>query len=111
MAKKNKRLKNNIVFSTNENWEPEYIDETEELLEPQLQKLRVRYETKHRAGKKVTVIDGFIGPDEDLQALGKELRQHCGTGGSAKDGFILVQGDHVEKVVNYLKKQGYSQTK
>ncbi|HLS70731.1 MAG TPA: translation initiation factor [Chitinophagaceae bacterium] len=111
MAKKDKRFKNNIVFSTNEDWEPEYIDETEELLEPKLQKLRVRYETKHRAGKKVTVIDGFVGPDEDLQDLGKKLRQYCGTGGSAKDGLILVQGDHVKKVVDYLIKNGYSQTK
>ncbi|HZH87977.1 MAG TPA: translation initiation factor [Chitinophagaceae bacterium] len=111
MSKKNKKFVNNIVFSTASNWEPEIESEEVETLAPAEQKLRVRYETKHRGGKKVTVVEGFVGKDEDLQALGRTLRQQCGVGGSAKDGDILVQGNVVKKVVEILKDQGYKQTK
>ncbi len=111
MSKKNKKLINNIVFSTASNWEPEVENNDVDTLAPAEQKLRVRYETKHRGGKKVTVVEGFIGKDEDLQTLGRTLRQQCGVGGSAKDGDILVQGNVVSKVVEILKNQGYKQTK
>jgi translation initiation factor 1 len=72
------------------------------------QPLRLRLETKHRAGKAVTVVTGFVGRDEDLQALGKQLKTYCGTGGSAKDGEIIIQGDQREKVRGWLLKQGYA---
>jgi translation initiation factor 1 len=72
------------------------------------QPLRIRLETKHRAGKAATVVTGFVGRDEDLQALGKQLKTHCGTGGSAKDGEITIQGDQREKVRVWLLKQGYA---
>jgi len=73
--------------------------------------LKVRLDTKHRAGKAVTLIEGFTGTDEDLQALGKKIKAFCGTGGSAKDGDIIMQGDQREKVLQWLKKNGYSQSK
>jgi translation initiation factor 1 len=65
-------------------------------------------ETKHRAGKAATIVTGFVGLDADLQALGKQLKTHCGTGGSAKDGEIIIQGDQREKVRTWLLKQGYA---
>ena len=72
-----------------------------------MQKIRISFETKHRGGKGVTVITGFVGKHEDLEALGKQLRNHCGTGGSVKEGQILIQGDQREKVKQFLLKSGF----
>lgn len=71
---------------------------------PAPQKMHCRIEKKGRRGKIVTIIEGFKGSDEKLQKLARELRKHCGTGGSAKDGLILLQGDFREKVQAYLRK-------
>lgn len=111
MSKKNRTTTDGIVFSTQQNWEPNYEEQKQKTLLPAEQKLRVRFEHKHRGGKKVTVIDGFIGTETDLSELGKQLRQYCGVGGAAKEGYILVQGDQVAKVRDYLKSKGYTQTK
>lgn len=106
------KQKNNpggMVYSTN----PDYINQQEEPQEAGVslpkdkQKLRVSLDKKQRAGKVVTLITGFVGPDEDLQALGKELKTKCGAGGSVKDGEILIQGDYREKVTGWLKGWGY----
>jgi translation initiation factor 1 len=101
----------NIIYSTDPNFKIEESIEEIETLTPSQQKLRLWLDTKHRAGKIATLVTGFIGKDEDLQTLGKSLKNTCGTGGSAKDGEIIVQGDHREKVLQWLIKNGYTQTK
>ena len=110
MGKKNKR--SGVVYSTDPAYEYRYGKPKEdELLPPQQQKLRVQLDRKARRGKAVTLVTGFVGPEDELKALGKQLKTACGGGGSAKDGEIMVQGDHREKVVAWLVDGGYSQTK
>lgn len=75
------------------------------------QKLRVWLETKHRGGKAATIVKGFSGTEADLEELGKKLKGICGTGGSVKDGEIIIQGDQREKVLQWLAKNGYTQAK
>ena len=107
MSKK-KLTTNGIIFSTDPNFklenEPRDVQET---LPPAQQRLKVRLETKHRAGKAVTLIEGFIGIPADLEDLGKKLKNFCGTGGSVKDGEIIIQGDQRDKVLQWLQKNGY----
>ncbi|MEY3921486.1 MAG: hypothetical protein RL634_1247 [Bacteroidota bacterium] len=106
MSKKNKSG-SAFIYSTDPNFQ--LNDEGEELvtLSPAEQRLKVMLETKHRAGKTVTVVLGFIGKNDDLEELGKKLRNHCGTGGSAKEGEIILQGDQREKAAAWLRKNNY----
>ena len=107
MSKKNKPDNKGFVYSTDPNFRFEEENEQVETLPVAQQKLRVRLDTKHRAGKAVTLVEGFIGNEEDLQDLGKKLKAFCGTGGSAKDGEIIIQGDQRDKVMQWLQKNGY----
>jgi translation initiation factor 1 len=111
MGKKNKPDTRGFVYSTDPDFSFEEENESRETLPPEKQKLKVRLDTKHRAGKAVTLVEGFVGKDEDLQELGKKLKSFCGTGGSAKDGEIIVQGDQREKVLQWLVKNGYKNVK
>lgn len=104
--------KKNIVYSTNPNFQYEDDDDMEmETLAPEEQELKVMIDRKQRKGKSVTLITGFEGSDEDLQELGKTLKQKCGVGGSAKNGEIIVQGENKEKIFELLLKMGYRKTK
>jgi translation initiation factor 1 len=85
--------------------------EENETLPKQQQKLRVSIEKNYRGGKTVTLVKNFVGTEDDLKELGKLLKTKCGVGGSCKDGEVLVQGDFKEKVIELLKKEGYTQTK
>lgn len=96
-----------IVFSTDPNFKIEEDKEEIQTLAPNQQVLRITLETKHRAGKTVTLVTGFVGLEDDMAELGKKLKNQCGTGGSAKDGEIILQGDHREKVRIWLQKTGY----
>lgn len=110
MAKKDKnRL--NVVYSTNPDFNYNYNEEENaETLDPRQQKLYVSIDRKQRGGKEVTLIEGFVGTDDDLKELGKLLKTKCGVGGSAKDGEIIIQGNFRDKVIDMLQAAGY-QTK
>lgn len=102
----------NVVYSTNKEFEYEQEDELEEdTLNPEKQKLYITLDKKQRKGKKVTLITGFVGTEDDLKDLGKELKTKCGVGGTAKDGEIILQGDFRDKVLELLQKKGFSRTK
>lgn len=107
MSKKSKPDTRGFVYSTDPSFKFEQEPARSVALPPAQQKLIIVLDTKHRAGKAVTLIGGFAGKEEDLQELGKKLKAACGTGGSAKDGEILVQGDHRDKILQWLHKNGY----
>lgn len=111
MSKKKKADDRGFVYSTDPNFRFESSSDQIETPDPKAQVLRIRLETKHRGGKAATIVAGFIGKDEDLEDLGKKLKNFCGTGGSAKDGEIIIQGDQREKVLQWLKKNGYTNSK
>jgi len=112
MGKKDKPKKINLeelggfVFSTNPDFELP-PDETEWLVDPSEQLLYCHFEKKGRGGKQVVIIKGFDGPEEKLKDLAKVLRQHCGVGGSAKNGQILLQGNVRDKAMEKLNLLGY----
>ncbi len=101
-----KKRSGNIVYSTNPDFQFEEEEQIESLANNQ-QQLRVMLDKKQRGGKKVTLVTGFIGTNEDLQQLGKKLKSICGTGGSVKDNQVIIQGDFRERVLQYLIKEGY----
>lgn len=108
MANNDWKSRLGMVYSTN----PDYQFEQEEApqqetLPAKEQKLIVKIDKKGRGGKQVTVVEGFIGRDDDLEDLGKMLKSKCGVGGSVKDSIILVQGDQREKITNILTSLGY----
>jgi translation initiation factor 1 len=97
-----------VVYSTNELFEYEGDgDAQQETLPPSKQKLYISLDRKNRKGKAVTLVEGFTGNAEDLKNLGKELKSKCGSGGTAKDGEIIIQGDFRDRVETMLKDKGY----
>lgn len=98
-----------VVYSTNPDFKYEQPRQSEEAtLEPGRQRLTVRIDRRQRAGKQVTLVDGFVGTQEDLSALAKTLKTRCGVGGTAKDGQITIQGDLRDKVTALLVSLGYN---
>jgi translation initiation factor 1 len=110
MSKK-KANSSGIVYSTDPNFRQEEESTPQESLSPKQQKLKVRLDTRQRAGKAVTLVEGFVGSMEDLDQLGRQLKTHCGTGGSVKDGEIIIQGDQRDKITQWLIAKGYSATR
>ena len=96
-----------VVFSTNPDYKFQTTGEAEaETLAPAKQNLKVWLD-RLKGGRVATVVRGFVGSDDDLAALGKELKKSCGVGGTAKDGEIIIQGDHRDRVIDLLAKAGY----
>lgn len=107
MSKK-KSSSGGIVYSTDPSFKPMEEEYNEQpTLPPAQQQLKIKLDTKHRGGKTVTLVDGFIGMNDDLESLSKQLKAFCGTGGSAKDGQIIIQGDQRQGVLQWLQKNGY----
>lgn len=106
-----KKYTSGIVYSTNPDFNIQNEEDTPKTLSPGEQKLRLQLETKHRGGKIATLVMGYVGSEKDLEDLGKKLKSFCGTGGSVKDGEIIIQGDHREKMLQWFQKQGYTNVK
>ena len=99
------------MYSTDPSFKTEEESTAEDTLPAKEQLLKIKLETKQRAGKAVTIIEGFVGTAPDAEALGKKLKAFCGTGGSVKDNQLLVQGDNRDKIMQWLQKNGYSKAK
>jgi translation initiation factor 1 len=107
MSKKNKD-KIGVVYSTDPNFNYQFNEDNEqETISPEKQLLYVSIDRKQRAGKSVTLIEGFIGKEEDLELLGKQLKNKCGCGGSVKEGVILIQGELKDKIYDLLVQMKY----
>ncbi len=98
-----------LVYSTDPNFQPRQVSESRAETPNSAQRLRLRLEKRN--GKPVTVVAGFQGPDAALEALAKMLKTKAGTGGAAKEGLILVQGDVREKCIGWLKEWGAKDVK
>ena len=108
MAKNQHKGRSGVVYSTSDDFNYQYEgDEAAETLPPDKQKLKVLLDSKGRAGKTVTVVSGFVGKAEDLEDLGKKLKNKLGVGGSVKDGEVLLQGDFRVRLVPLLNELGY----
>ncbi|MEP6513011.1 MAG: translation initiation factor [Parafilimonas sp.] len=112
MNKKYKADSGGFVYSTNPDFKFEHEDDAEKITLPDnQQKLKIKLETKHRAGKAVTIVEGFEGTFNDMEVLCKNLKNYCGTGGSVKDKQIIIQGDNRDKILQWLQKNGYRLSK
>lgn len=101
-----------VLYSTNKDFEYDYDEEEElETLPKEKQTLRVLLDKNKRKGKELTIIKGFVGRAVDLDALHKELKKKIAVGGSAKDGEIILQGNHLSKLVELLRSMGYTKAK
>jgi translation initiation factor 1 len=110
MSNKNKN-RDGVVFSTNKDFEYDsFSDEETQTPSNQQQELKV-YLDRKGGGKMVSRVTGFVGKETDLEELGKSLKKHCGVGGSVKDYEVLIQGDHRDKIVAFLIKEGYKAKK
>ncbi len=104
----NRKDRMGIIYSTNRDFNYDYDSpESEETLPPEEQDLRVKIDRKGRKGKTVTLVTGFKGTKEDLEDLGKKLKSKCGTGGSVKNGEIIIQGDFADRVISVLRENDF----
>lgn len=114
MSKKNISDSNKLVYSTDPGATRNFFEEEENSSNNQSsnkQVLRVTLDRKQRGGKEVTLIMGYKGSESELKELGSFLKSKCGVGGAVKDGEIIIQGNHVDKVIKLLIDKGFNNTK
>ncbi len=109
MSKKRKSSSNQRIAyqEFGEASQPAALERGKPDLPPNQQNLRVQSTRKGRKGKTVTIIEGFQSTSETLTTLLKQLKSHCGSGGTFKDNTLEIQGDHKEKICQFLQKLGY----
>jgi len=111
MSKNKKQAYEGVVYSTDSSFNFQFAEAFQDMevdtLPNQQQNLKVLLDKKQRKGKVVTIVTGFQGKVEDLEALGKKLKQKCGVGGSVKDMEIIIQGDFKQKIADLLIQDGY----
>jgi translation initiation factor 1 len=109
----NKKFTNptGLVYSTNPDLNLQQPQEEDDTLPSNEQKLLTGTDKRNRNGKIITFIKGFKGKTSDLEELGKSLRTFCGSGGTVKEGEIIIQGDHKEKVIKWLHQNGFTSSK
>lgn len=100
-----------IVYSTNPDFKLQKVEEELLSVDPSQQAIKIKLQKKHRAGKVVTLLEGYMGSNGDKVNLCKKLKTFCGTGGSFKDGEIIIQGDQRDKVLSWLLQNGYDRSK
>lgn len=106
-----KKNRDGVVYSTDESFEYNYASDDESAtLPPTQQNLKVFLDRK-KAGKIVTIVNNYVGKNDDLEVLGKMLKSKCGVGGTVKEGEILIQGEVRDKVIDLLIKAGYKAKK
>ncbi len=111
MPKKKLYKKGGIVYSTAENFNSFNEEDTENFLPPAEQGLKIVLDKKHRGGKVVSIIKGFAMKETEIEGMAKKLKSFCGSGGSAKDNEIIIQGDHREKILQWLLNNGYRKSR
>ena len=111
MAKKKLSNKGGIVYSTAPDFNFPKEKKWDESLPKNEQLLKIKLDKKHRAGKVVTIVDGFVMKEEEIENVAKQLKNFCGSGGSAKNNEIIIQGDHRDKILQWLVKNGYTKSK
>lgn len=110
MQKKKLYNSGGIVYSTAGNFGSSNEEESQDFLPPNQQLLKVVLDKKHRAGKVVSIVTGFSMKSDDIESIGKKLKAFCGSGGSVKDDEIVIQGDHRDKILQWLLKNNFSKS-
>lgn len=106
VVSKKEKNRIHVVYSTNPNFSYQSEESEEETVAPKHEQLKV-YLDRLGGGKLLSRVTGFQGKTGDIERLGKLLKQKCGVGGSVKDREILIQGDHRDKIIALLLKEGY----